>query len=447
MGHAMLRIRAGSFVVAVLVVVSSGLYSPSPSWADDAGAGAASPATPIFTPAAGAIVSGLSGLVTGTQTALTTDRTTERIMVFRTHLATLLLNAPAGANKIALGSLNPPGNTEYAISNQTVLCNVRGAHAVAAADATYINAVTGTLDKFATPPKIQSISDALGSLFQNYSISAPPGLKDSDTAAGIVQSCMNDINNWPASVYGQTIAQGAAAAPAQAHIDIGDGLSAIFTLYQAVVALITPIVVTPAQVIDQQRRANAIKEFLDKYPTTILNAAANLAADGTMLATQSRLQALGQFAEKMSEFRTGSIDLTKISACADGLKNPVLRTVNGTDAKGNPTTYSIPSDAFVVCYEQAWAQILNAVQAAVTAAAQYDALADVSSDQLSAAVKTIHDNFTKLNQAPGVDVSQLWTAAAQLVAYGQAVSQAVTPDNIAKVETDVNNVMKAFGKK
>jgi hypothetical protein len=442
MGVAMLRNRARAFLVAVLFTASSGLYSSTLSRADDA------PATPIFTPAAGAIVSGLSGLVTGTQAALSVDRTTNRIMVFRAQLATLLLNAPPGATKIALGGLSPPGNTEYVISNQAVLCSVRGAHAIAAADATYINALTGTLDKFATPPKIQTIGDALGSLFQNYSISAPPGLKDSETAAGIVQSCASDIDNWPASVYGRTIAKGAAAAgPAAAHIDIGDGLSAVYTLYQAVVALITPIVVTPAQVIDQQRRATAIKNFLDQYPTTILKAAADLAAHGTALATQSRLQAVGQFAEKMSEFRTGSIDLTKISACADGLKNPVLRTDNGTDAKGNPASYRIPTDAFVICYEQAWAQILNAVQAAVTAAAQYDVLADVSSDQLSGAVKTIHDNFSKLDQDSGVNVSDLWTAAAQLVAYGQSVSQALTPDNLAKIETDVNNVMKAFGKK
>jgi hypothetical protein len=33
------------------------------------------------------------------------------------------------------------------------------------------------------------------------------------------------------------------------------------------------------------------------------------------------------------------------------------------------------------------------------------------------------------------------------VAYGQAVNQALTPDNIAKVQTNVNTVMELFGGK
>jgi hypothetical protein len=122
-----------------------------------------------------------------------------------------------------------------------------------------------------------------------------------------------------------------------------------------------------------------------------------------------------------------------------------LRSEKAGDATGKTVTYNIPTDSFVVCYEEAWTQMLPAVQAAVTAAAEYDVLADASSDQLTAAVQTIKNNLDKLDQPESVDVKDLWTAAAQLVAYGQAVSQALSPDNIAKVKTGVDNVVKLFG--
>jgi hypothetical protein len=142
-----------------------------------------------------------------------------------------------------------------------------------------------------------------------------------------------------------------------------------------------------------------------------------------------------------------SIDLSKIEACKAAAQNPVLRSDKITDSSGKSATANIPTDSFVLCYEQAWAQMLPAVQAAVTAAAQYDVLADASSDQLAAAVQTIKNNLDKLDQPDNVDVKDLWTAAAQLVAYGQAVSQALSPDNIAKVKTSVDNVVKLFGGK
>lgn len=436
----MFDLRIHGIIVAVIGAISLACIGFVPANADDTG-------TPVFQPAAGAIVSGLSGLVTGVQQSLSGDRTSSRIMVFRTQLTNMLLKASAGATKIPLGAMSEVDAKEYAISDRSVLCDSRGQHAIMAADATYINTVTGTLDKFAVPPKIQTIGDALGSVFQSYSISAPPGQKETDTATGIVQSCVNDIQNWPASVYGRAIVKAQAQSFGLPLVGLASDLSTVYALYQAVVAIITPIVVTPAQIVDEKRRADAITAFLKNYHTTILKAANDIAVNGTALATQGRLQALGQFAEKMAEFRNNSIDLSKIDTCKTGLANPVLRTENGQDSKGNAVTYNIPSDAFVVCYEQAWAQILNSVQSAVSAAAQYDVLADASSDQLAKAVQTIKDNFDKLSGDQNADVADLWTAAAQLVAYGQTVSQALSPDNIAKVQTNVNNVMKSFGGK
>jgi hypothetical protein len=67
------------------------------------------------------------------------------------------------------------------------------------------------------------------------------------------------------------------------------------------------------------------------------------------------------------------------------MKIAALLTAPGTSRKVNATV-SIPTDDFIACYAQARAQLNDPVQAAITAAAQYDTLADAPSDQLTNAV-------------------------------------------------------------
>src|SRR5262245_25598897 len=147
-----------------LVVLASGISVHAV--ADDA-------ATPQFAKAPGAIVTGLNGLVTGTAPQLVIDRSNDRAGIIRGALTTQLLAATPTTKKLTLGTLGA-GDHDYALSNTLVLCRSRGKHAIVAADASYLGTVTNSLNKFATPPKIETIADALGSVFQNYSISTPP---------------------------------------------------------------------------------------------------------------------------------------------------------------------------------------------------------------------------------------------------------------------------------
>jgi hypothetical protein len=203
-----------------------------------------------------------------------------------------------------------------------------------------------------------------------------------------------------------------------------------------------------ATALDADRRAAAITKFLKDYPTSLSNAANNIVATGTAIADITRLQAFGQFAEKMSALRNVTIDLSKIDSCKSGLQNPVLRTAVIKDTAGTTTgTYYIPTDQFVICYEQAWQQMLPAANDVITAATQYDTLADVSSGQLKTAVVTIQNNIGKLDQPNTINMGDLLAAAGQLVTYGQAVIQALSPTNVTTVQTDVNNVTKLFGAK
>jgi hypothetical protein len=401
---------------------------------------AETPATtpaPVYTPAAGAVVSGLSGLVTGTQSSLNNYRSSNRIMDFRRELTTAILNADA-AKVISV-----------APKNVDVLCATRSAYAALAARSAYINSITGTLDKFATPPKIATIGDAFMSLFKNYSIDGSTGKLAPDTATNIQKKCRADIDAATVAFYGVDVVKvSPGPEPAALGLDpLSTTLSTFSDLYQALISIITPLVVTPATALDAKRRADAIAAFLKnpKYQSDLLKAATDLADFGTRAATASRLQALGQFAEKMSAARLVTIDLAKIDSCKLAAKSPPTSLSTEVKDAAGAVIYHLPTDEFAACYAQAWSQLSAVAQAAVTAAAEYDTLADTSSDQLKNAVKTIRDNIAKLDQPANVDINQLMSAATQLFTYGQAVSTALSTANIAKVKTDVEALMKQFG--
>ncbi len=353
-------------------------------------------------------------------------------MDFRRELTIAILNADA-AKAITV----TPKNVD-------VLCGTRGVYAALAARSAYINSITGTLDKFATPPKIATIGDAFMSLFKNYAVDASTGKMVPDAAATVQKKCRADIDAATIAFYGVDIVKlSPGPAPAALGLDpLSTTLSTFSDLYQTLVAIITPLVVTPATALNTKRRTDAIAAFLKTYRTDLLKAATDLADFGAKDATASRLQALGQFAEKMSAVRLVSIDLTKIDTCKLAAKNPLSSEIK--DASG-VVIYHLPTDEFAACYAQAWSQLSAATQAAVTAAAEYDALADTGGDQLKNAVKTIQDNIAKVDQPASVDINQLMSAATQLFTYGQAVSAALSTANIAKVKADVDALMKQFG--
>jgi hypothetical protein len=398
-------------------------------------AAAADDPAPAVQPAATVVVSGLSGLVSGTQQNLSNYRSNNRVVMIRSALARLLMNA------------DPTKSINLEISNEAVLCGPRGSYAPIAVESTYLGTMTSTLNKFAAPPKITTIGEAAGGLYQNYSIAASSGQVSPNSKQSILTICQFDAQNWPSKFYGVDIVQDRSKQieTSLALDKVSDAIGTFSDLYQVLVSVITPIVATPAAVQDAAKRNDAIAKFLTQYRAQLETAATDLAGYGSRLARDNRLQAVGQFAEKMSAVRASSIDLAKADSCKsafaklpDSLSSEVRDKVTGV------VVSHVPTDAYVVCYAQAWLQVSGAVQAAVTAASAYDSLADLSSDQLIAAVETLKSNLSKLNQQGKVDISQLQNAATQLVAYGQAVSQALSAANVAKIKTDVDAVMKQF---
>lgn len=373
---------------------------------------------PKFQPAAGAVVGGLSGLVTATASGLNGYRSGQRLMVFRAALTEAL--------KPGLDVTKP---ITIAPSNAAVLCNMRPTYAVLAAQSAYINSVTSTLNQFATPPTITTIGAAFQSVFQNYQIDPVSG-KMSVNPKAVLTACQTDLDKWPLSFYGAPL-----AGPPKAGLgllDIGTALGTFQSLLTDLNAIVTPVATQAAQFIDAQRRAQAITTFLTKYQSDLLAAAKALAQNGNILLATNRLAAVGQFEEKLSLVRTFKIDLSKIDACKTAVAAPALADENG-----------VPTDAFVTCYALLWAQLNDVAQAAITAASQYDALADASSDQLSNSVQEIEKSIGALKN-PQLSAAQLIDAATQLITIGQSVETALSPDNLTKLQKDAQNVMNAF---
>jgi hypothetical protein len=419
------------FVLLASVSISSAALADDPA--------------PAFQPAAAAVVSGLSGLVSGTQQNLSNYRSNSRIVAIRGALARQLVNA------------DPSKSINLEIANEAVLCGPRGTYAPIAVEAAYLGTVTATLNKFATPPKITTIGDAVGSLFQNYSIAASSGQVSPNSKQSILTICQFDAQNWPTKFYGADIVQDRSKQleTSLALDKVVDAIGTFSDLYQVLVSVITPLVAAPAAAQDSSKRNDAIAKFLTQYRPQLETAATDLAAYGSRLARDNRLQAVGQFAEKMATVRAISIDLSKVDACKGALAKESLSSEVRDKTTGVVVSH-VPNDAYVVCYAQAWQQVSGAVQAAVTAASAYDSLADMSSDQLISSVETVKSNLSKVNpqgnqqgnqqgsQQGKVDLSQLQNAATQLVTYGQAVSQALSAANVAKIKADVDVLMKQF---
>jgi hypothetical protein len=230
-------------------------------------------------------------------------------------------------------------------------------------------------------------------------------------------------------------------------VGIGAALSDFSTLLQFLNSVLTPIITGEAQRIASAKRAEEITKYLNdgRLRNDLIEAAKALSVEGVTLAASTRLQALGQFEEKLAAVRAVQIDISK---CA--VPKAVAPVAEAADTTGaTPPSFvdggGSPTDPFISCYAAAWQQLNDSVQAAVTAAGQYDSYADLPSDQLGAAVTALNKNFGALgDKKPAVDVNQLVAATTQLIAYAEAVNQALSPANLQALQTDVANLMKDF---
>jgi hypothetical protein len=105
------------------------------------------------------------------------------------------------------------------------------------------------------------------------------------------------------------------------------------------------------------------------------------------------------------------------------------------------------SDDSIFCFAQAWKQVSSAAADAVTAATAYDTIADAPDDELMSAIRSIESGLTKQQPWPTSTAPASAQAAAQLVAFGQAMSSSFSSANLQKLQSELDLVKSQFGAK
>jgi hypothetical protein len=304
---------------------------------------------PQYDPTAGSIVNGLRGVGSAGQASLNSYRDDARSRKIQDALALAIASAAEAAAKDGKKSEPIASPIELTLSEVVILCNVREEYARAKAYADYITALTAAFDQIATPAQINSLGDAITSLFNKYTLnvtdngtSAPPGSTQ--------DACIADLKAWANDYYGKTSASEATADARgiSGGIDkLFDGLKDVSAIVGAVINIITPIADYTAETIDKNQRQTFVDENLaDPMPVAVPNGAmaANKKIETALkealvlvtvangLADRSRHVALGQFMEKLQALRETPIDLSKLATgktpCAEALQTYAGESAN-----------------------------------------------------------------------------------------------------------------------
>ncbi len=112
-------------------------------------------------------------------------------------------------------------------------------------------------------------------------------------------------------------------------------------------------------------------------------------------------------------------------------------------------TFNTPSDAYVSCFAQAWKQINQQASDAITAAKNYDTMAQAqtSSDALTRQVDALTAMTKKPQPWPPSKLPELAQDAAQLAAFGDAMQKAFAQSNITALQNALDAAKKQLNVK
>ena len=391
-------------------------------------AGARAQEQPQFPAGVEALLLSLNGLSGASAERVSLGRPAYRLVMVRGAVTTALLESK-GERALDLKGL----------TDVSLLCDVRADQAVAATDRAFLSAVAGQIQKTATPGKIETLSAAFASLFANYSVevTSPESGLANDQKAAIMQRCKSDLAKSPQVYFGRAVTPPAATESAAAgQAAFLDFLSPLAALYNAISAIVTPVVLEGAKIAEERRRLGAVREYLknEKNRTAIKNAARRLAADAGAFADFRRQQVAGKFLDHTAALRVLTIDPSKIDACKDAFKAPLTR------ADG------LPTDKFMQCYRTVWSAAGDTTAAALKVAQEYDDFADASSGREGEAAAKIGEQLEAI-ASPNVTTAtlqDLMKLAVRLVAFGEKLKAAASKENRDKIEKAIDDLVKSL---
>jgi len=383
------------------------------------------------------LVVSAGAITTSANELLQIERAATRLQRIRKSLTSEILSHKFG-DKISLAD----ASLDAELEEQAMLCNVRADHLITTVRYNYLSSVVTQIQEISKATPATDLASALKGLFASYAVKATAASM-SDQAIKTLQArtrarCQTDIRSFDTAYYGASIkvpvaATAAPEAPAAALPGL-DFLGPIGALVDTVLGVVTPVIVEAANLVDEGKRAQAVKDFLSnpKNQNALKHAGHELARAISIYTLDKRRKLAGSFVEGLVAVRHTEIDLGKLDACK-GLN----------DEKFTRSKSGAPSVSFMLCWRAAWTKLESTITAMLKTAEDYDQLADAGDtdtalrayDVITADLDAIRDNEIS-------DPTAFWQYVTQLVSFANTLDTAFSPANRDKIQKAIDTLVK-----
>jgi hypothetical protein len=384
----------------------------------------------VLPPAVDAFVSAANALAKSANERVDLGRATMRLNQLRADLTNKILNVTQGKP------------IYVSFESEALLCEARASNFEVAARRNYIQAVAGRVEDIGKPSKIDNLESAFKSLFMGQSLDITAGIPTAQQLEAnrnqIRERCQRDIRGFDLAYYGRDIIP---LSPAESktlppEADALPAFGAVGALIDAIVSIITPVVVEGAKIVDEERRRAAVLRFLQTPGNIkkIEDSGMGLAREVSAFTWDKRLTLAGAFFEQSAKLRATPIDLSKNDNC-----KAYITTGKPTKDDGSL------SDDFVLCWRTAWGQVDTSVAALLKAAEQYDQLADAGdTDNAKKAFEPLVKSLAAISYPGDEGLAKFWNWAARLVAFAQKVETAFSKENRQKIDKAIDDLVRAM---
>lgn len=379
-------------------------------------------------PAVDAFVSASNALAKAANERVDLGRSTERLTLLRSALTQALLDKPN------------PAKISIQVDLTAFLCDVRANNVEVAARRNFIQSIAARIDEVGKPSKIDNLETAFKSLVSSQSLDITVALPTDAALASakqaIIYRCKQDLVGYLSAYYGNKFGMSEPMADT-GPVEAVPAFTSIAALIDTISKIITPVVVEGAKIIDEQRRREAILDYLGTPGNIkrIEDSGVALARQISTFTWDKRLRLAGSVVELATVIRHYPVDLAKDGSC-----QRYSTTASALVADRNSV-----SDDFILCYRVSWAQLESIAAALLKAADQYDQLADAGdTDNAKKAFEPLAKSLTAIS-SPGEDgLAKFWNWAIRLIAFGQKVESAFNKESRDKISKAIDDLVKTF---
>lgn len=373
-------------------------------------------------------VASTGALATSAKDDITLGRTNERLRLIRSMISEAIQKKSTQLQLSKLGEVS-------------LLCKPRVDLLQLTAQRNYLQSVSASINKVGTPSKIDNLSQAIGALFANQSVDVK-GIPDEAALkaeqGSLMKLCRDDLANLAIPYYGAPFPP---SKKGEKSLALPAAFTAVGSLLNTIVSIITPVVVEGAKIIDAQKRTNAVLKFLTPANIRQIQSTGEQLSKGvTHYVVSKRRSLAGAFNDSLVMLRTEKIDLTKLQGC---------KAYNASTQKFALRPSGTPNDDYVACWHAVWTKLSPLTERVLKSASAYDEIADAGNTNdakkafnlISRSLNAIAKENDTMSQA---NLRKLWNWAVQLMAFADKVNTAASPDNQKKIQKQIDALVKSL---